>query len=354
MHRVNLEAAPRSRRLEVVPIEASSEIQQALFALPRQAARLKPDLLLKTHESGGYVKGLPTVTVCHDIDELIWAAQGESWNPARRAINYYKQKLRRKLLRSSDCVVCNSEFIRKAVQTYYGIPPTKTAVGYCAVDARFYEYACVTNAAAVRKKYGLNRFILAFATGDNRENYSRYPELVAKLAELEVDSCLLVAGTKPGSIFALELRKAFLQRGLVEGRHFVLEEFLGEARFRDLVDLYTAADFYLELSLHEGFGMQLVEAMACGTTCISSPCGALTEIGDRYALFADPCQIDEIANLVKRAYAEKLEIRDNSEQVRYTRKFSWDETSQVISEILMERASRCNSGCRAASGASRS
>ncbi len=336
----NVGAFPQTTRATMVPIRFRSEIRQALFELPKQVALLKPDLLLKTHESGGYVKGVPTVTVCHDIDELIWTAQGGTRNPLRHGINWYKQKLRKKLLQSSEYVVCNSEFIRKAVQGYYGIPVTKTVVGYCAVDPRFYEFSRAANREAVRERYKVARFILTFATGDPRENFSCYPVLAAKMLELDVDTCLLVAGVDLRSQYVADLRREFLERGLVEGRHFILEGFLGEDRFQDLVELYAAADFYLELSLHEGFGMQLVEAMACGTTCISSDRGALPEIGGGFVSFVNPVNMYEVAGTIRQAYAEGLDRRDNSNQIQYTRKFSWGETSNLISGVLMQIAAR--------------
>jgi glycosyltransferase involved in cell wall biosynthesis len=106
------------------------------------------------------------------------------------------------------------------------------------------------------------------------------------------------------------------------------------------VDLYSAADFYLELSLHEGFGMQLIEAMACGTTCISSPRGALTEVGSRYAIFADPTNPREIALVLRDAYQGGEHLRDNREQVQYTRQYSWDRAGSVVAGVLMQVAAR--------------
>jgi glycosyltransferase involved in cell wall biosynthesis len=147
------------------------------------------------------------------------------------------------------------------------------------------------------------------------------------------------------SAYAAELRGQLVARGLVEGRDFLFESFLGDNRFQQLVDLYSAADFYLELSLHEGFGMQLVEAMACGTTCISSSRGALPEIGNKYVRFVDPLDIESVSSAIAKAYAESAHERNNAEQVKYTRKFSWDETSKVVCAVLM-RVAATHAGSR--------
>ena len=341
VHPGNDSLFPPGFRAQFVPVPHRTEIANALLEIPHQVRCLKPQIMLKTDETAGAVNGVPTVTVCHDVDELIEKAQGVGRGPLRRALNAYKWRLRRQTLQASDCVVCNSEFIRAAVQKYYGIPPARTALAYCALDPRFYQLSAVTDLAAVRQRHGVRRFILAFATGDLRENSRQYPAIAARVAALGVDTCLLVAGIrKHWGSYAAELEAEFLRLGLVPGKHFVFEDFLGGDRFPELVDLYTAADFYLDLSSHEGFGMQLVEAMACGTTCISSPGGALKEVGGDFALFVDPANLNQIADTIKDAYDRGLHHRDNRPQVEYTRKFSWDSAGIVIADVLRDLAAR--------------
>ena len=339
VNRGNESLFPPDFRAEVASIRQRSEIASAFLVIPREVRRLGSEIVLKTYEGAGFVPGVRMVTICHDIDKLIARAQGPT-NAVRSAINAYKRYLRRRALQQSEYVVCNSQFTRAAVQEHYGIPACRTGVAYCAVDPRFYELSQSVDAAAVRKKYGIARFILAFATGDSRENFRLLPSIASHLTKLGLDACFLVAGLRPGAPYVSALRAEFRRRGLSEGQHFACEEFLGTDRFGELVELYTAADFYLELSLHEGFGMQLIEAMACGTTCISSPRGALSEIGNRYVLFAGPESASEIALAVRNAYERKEHLRDNREQVQYTRQYSWDRAGSAVADVLMRVAAR--------------
>ena len=166
------------------------------------------------------------------------------------------------------------------------------------------------------------------------------PAIAQKLKEFEVQACLLIAGIRNSSPYVAELLARFAELGLLEGKHFVLETFLGADRFSDLVSLYTAADFYLELSLHEGFGMQLAEAMACGTTCVTSPNGALAEVSGGYGVFIDPGSSENIAGALKTSYDQKLHLRDYHEQVAYTRKFSWDSMGEVVAGVLLKMAAQ--------------
>jgi glycosyltransferase involved in cell wall biosynthesis len=338
VNRGSVSVFPEKLRAELIPVEQVSELARAFFVIPKQINRLKSQVLLKTNESAGHVRRTPTVTVCHDIDDFIVEAQGGSRSLFRSALDTCKRYYRRQALQRSDFVVCNSAFTREAVREHYGIQHSKTAVAYCAVDSRFYKLSSATDQAAVRRRYLVTSYVLAFATGDPRENSRCYPALAARMAGLGLNTCLLIAGIRRGAPYANALRAEFMRLGLIEGRHFVFEEFLGEDRFRDLAELYTAADFYLELSLHEGFGMQLIEAMACGTTCISSPRGALAEIGNRFVFLIDPTNVDEIASTVKRAYERKLHLRDNYEQVQYANTYSWERVGETVAGILLQVA----------------
>jgi len=329
------ELFPRNFRGELISVRQAAEIVHGVF-LSSCVRKSRADVLLKTLESSGSVS-IPTVTVCHDIDALILAAQGPQPS-VRRYIDKFKHLLRRRALQNSEFVVCNSQFTQRAVQGYYGIPPARTAVGYCAVDERFYEISPTVDKEKTRQRYGVRNFVLTFATGDSRENFRLLPAITLKLKESGVPTCLLIAGIRHSLPYVAELRTRFMEFGLVEGEHFALEAFLGADRFADLVALYTAADFYLELSLHEGFGMQLAEAMACGTTCITSPNGALAEVSGSFGIIIDPTSTESIAAALKNSYSAKEHLRDNREQIAYTRKFSWDAMGEVVSGILLKAA----------------
>jgi len=329
---------PEGFRGELAYVQKSPEIIHGAFALGSYVRKLQADILLKTLESSGRVR-IPAVTICHDIDALILAAQGPQ-SVFRRYVDTVKHSLRRSALRSSEFVICNSEFTRAAVQSYYDIPPARTAVAYCAVDPRFYEISPTVDKEKIRQRYGIGNFVLTFATGDPRENFKLLPAIAQKLKESAEQVCLMVAGIRQSAPYVAELRARFVELGLVAGEHFILESFLGADRFTDLVSLYTAADFYLELSLHEGFGMQLAEAMACGTTCITSPNGALAEVSGGYGILIDPTSSENIAIALKTSYDAKLHLRDNLEQIAYTRKFSWDAMGEVVAGVVLKLADK--------------
>ena len=318
-------AAQTLKRSRLIGIPQTRELQLGLVALPAWSSRQKSDVLLLPGERVLRAIRIPVLTVCHDIDELIWKAQGKRDNAWKRIVSMAKTALRVRTLRRSEFVFCNSEFVRECVIARYRVERNKTEVAYCAIDDQFYS----DSSASAKSGY-----VLTFATGDPRENYSLLPGILARIQATGHPVQFTIAGIRHQLPYVGELLRKMHDHGLTEGEHFRLVEFMDQNSRSKLAALYKGADFYLELSGHEGFGMQLAEAMACGTTCISSQGGALAEVG---AGFETPLtNLDEtaIAEEICAAYRNLLHLRDNAVQVAYTRKYSWDEVGRKVSCVL--------------------
>lgn len=324
-------------RGKLIAVPLSSDLIAGHHTVPKAIKRIKGDILLKVNESVGWNYGIPYVTVCHDITALITQAQ-ESLGPKMSFLQKVIYKIKNlseiRGLQKSDFVICNSLFIQDAVQSYYDIESSRTAVGYCAIDTRFYLSDKVKK-QQVLQHYGIDRFILTFATGDFRENFNRLPDIIHLLKKSEISVPFIIAGVNREKLYFKEFEKRLLLLNLEEGKDYIIESFLTEKRFDDLVSLYTTADYYLELSLHEGFGMQLAEAMSCGTTCITTKKGALEEVAGDFGVFIeDPLDNTSIVNTIQKAYNLGLHDRENNAQIEYTRRFSWDNTSQTVADCL--------------------
>lgn len=318
----------------IVPVKTSSDLHLGLIVIPGIIKRYGIDLLLRTRDCVGKDYGIPAITVCHDVNELISKAQNYRPGPLRYFLDSVKEHFRVRAMRISKHVICNSQFTQNAVSSHYGIDKNKTSVGYCGIDPRFYTIAEQVNKDLVRKKYGVSNYILTFSTGDTRENYSLLPEIIAEVKRLGNKTCFIIAGVKRNAPYSKQLFDALLNAGLVNGEDFLFEDFLGEDRFGDLVSLYSAADFYLELSLHEGFGMQLAEAMACGTSVITPIHSALGEVVGRFAIPINLGSANEIASRITNAYAQSLHLRDNSDQVEFSKRYAWDAVGNLTSKLI--------------------
>jgi glycosyltransferase involved in cell wall biosynthesis len=333
-----LPSFPAGLKASFVVLPNASDLFKGLFLMPRLLSRIRPSALLRPMESAGYNYGVPMITVCHDISALIRQATRKPFSLWRGIVDRVNDHFQIRAMRASALVVCNSIFIREAVERRYGIPHNRTALGYCGVDSCFYEMSRGLHKDVVRQKYGVARYILTFATGDLREGFDLLPDILAKMKARNIGTCLIIAGVEIGSQYVDELRRRIVAFGLIEERDFRFEDFLAEDRLADLVRLYTAADFYLELSRHEGFGMQLAEAMACGTTCIASMGGALREVAGEFAIEIDPADAGCVADAIADAYQRGEHARDNAQQIEHTRKFNWDAVGKLVVEKVLQLA----------------
>lgn len=324
---------PAGFRGNFVEIAYKTELELGLIYFPWLIRQLQPSLFIRPRESIGINYSLPTITICHDLNEIIW--QHLPHRPlSRRLFDSGCQALRIYALRNSKLVICNSEFVKSAASEQYRIAKEKIQIGYCGVDERFYQIAPTVSISKVQQHYNNGGYVLTFATGDYRENFIILPTLLERLKLLGYPGSLVIAGVREGTEYASGLFDDFRARNLVRNQDYFVEPFLGEDRFNDLVALYTAADFYLELSLHEGFGMQLAEAMACGTTCLSSGRGALQEVGDQWVVPIEPNDPEKAARKIIDAWHTKQHQRNNSEQITFTKRFSWKKVGEVLETFL--------------------
>ncbi len=333
---------PPGFRGNFLRIPYKSDLELGLLYFPRLIRQEKPTAFIRPKESIGLNYGVPTVTVCHDLNEIIWQYQ-PARSLLRRLLDKGFQALRVHALRHSDLVICNSQFVQNEVVKQYRIPSQKTQIGYCGVDERFYLLAPTLPIEQIQARYGGQGFLLSFATGDYRENFTCLPAVLQELRAQNYPGALVIAGIKAESPYAHDLVADFTQRNLIQNQDYFLEPFLGEDRFADLAGLYTAADFYLELSWHEGFGMQLAEAMACGTTCICSGQGALQEVGDRWTIGIDPNNSKSTAIRITKAWLDNSHRRNNCEQIEFTKRYSWKRVGALIEQHLSKNCRYVNS-----------
>jgi len=107
--------------------------------------------------------------------------------------------------------------------------------------------------------------------------------------------------------------------------------YAGEVSQNELVDLYNLADLFVLPSLYEGFGLPVLESMACGTPVACSNVSSLPEVGGDRAFYFDPKNENDIADTIKKAIewsGDKLALRE------YALRFSWEKTAkETLDEI---------------------
>jgi glycosyltransferase involved in cell wall biosynthesis len=156
--------------------------------------------------------------------------------------------------------------------TVWGVPDDKVTVLHSGVNERFRPVTDAAALAAVRARCGLGQtpFVLAVGTVQPRKNYELLVRAFRSVAET-LPHALVIAGGR--GWLAEGLQAEINRQGLTE--RVLLPGFVDDA---DLPALYAAADLFVFPSLYEGFGLPLLEAMACGVPVISSDASSLPEV----------------------------------------------------------------------------
>jgi glycosyltransferase involved in cell wall biosynthesis len=127
-----------------------------------------------------------------------------------------------------------------------------------------------------------------------------------------------------------ELAASISKHGLTDNVHFT-----GPVEESKFPSLYRGAAALLFPSLYEGFGLPIVEAMACGTPVITSNVTAMPEVAGDAALLVAPTSIAEIATAIQKVIAdESLRAQLRAKGLVRAARFSWAKTVDTVREIL--------------------
>ncbi len=258
------------------------------------------------------------------LHDLIFQFDPDSHKPLNIA---FLKTMMPRFLRRADAVIAVSECSKRDAVNLYGVDPGKIHVIYEGVDAHFAPVTAPDQLAAVRSKYHLpERFILHVGTIEPRKNLPLLFEAIA-----QSNKPLVVAG-QLGWLTDPILAK--VKAWGVEDR----VTFTGYVADDDLPALISAARLLAMPSKYEGFGLPVLEAMACGTPVIASNTSSLPEVGGSAALYARPDDAASWAQLIDRVWADDelrstLRERGRAQAARFSWQTMAEETRQVYAEV---------------------
>ena len=304
--------------------------------LPRQAAKDKIELFHFPCLTAPLNLDCPKVITVHD---MIWAfperfSQNGRFSIKRKLMEWYNYLVPTYAIKRASAIITVSHVAQKSIVEYLDFPLDKIHVTWEAARSSFTQITDQQCLEAVRNKYRLHsKFILAIGSADPRKNISTlvraYSMLPNKFRE-EYQLAIVWAH----SHLADDMSKQVNGLG-VEGKVRFLENVTNE----DLTLLYNSASLFVFPSLYEGFGLPLLEAMACGAPVIAANTSSIPEVaGDAVLLFeaTEPKGIAEtITNVL-----DNDTVRLNLVQKGFQRNsiFSWEkcagETLSVYRKVL--------------------
>jgi glycosyltransferase involved in cell wall biosynthesis len=206
----------------------------------------------------------------------------------------YKSKFRH-ACETADRVIAVSEATRQDIIEFYGIKPEKVTVAYQTCNPIFQRKVSENERNAIRVKYDLpDTFILTVGSIEERKNVLT---ILKALNTSGIEVPLVIVG-KPTAY--LQEIKAYILKFKMEKQVHVLHN----VSTTELPGLYQSASLFVYPSLFEGFGIPILEALFAGTPVITSKGGCFEETGGNAALYTDPVNIDEMADLIGQVMAD--------------------------------------------------
>lgn len=270
------------------------------------------------------LRGIPTVLTVHD---LIFRQLPQHH---KRLNRWYLNLTMPLYCRRASHIIAVSEAARRDLMAAYGVPSEKITVIYEAADPRFCRQSAVAVASALARYDLPARYLLFVGTIEPRKNLGRLLAAFERIYREGLSDALVIVG-KRGWLY--DDFFAALEHSPVR-EHVIFPGFVPDA---DLPAVYTGAQALVLPSLCEGFGLPVLEGMACRTPVICSNTSSLPEVAGDAALLVDPTHVDEIAGAITRVLTDsalhaQMRVRGEEQAAR----FSWERTAEETLAVYQQ------------------
>ena len=243
------------------------------------------------------------------------------------------RRTRRTALRAAR-VIAVSRHTAGDVAALYGVPPDRIRIIPHGAGADFHPIVERDALDPVLTRYGIapQGFLLTTGGDNPRKNVAGVIQAFAKLTDFRTRLKLVVVGGVDRD--RTKLREIVTRAGLQEAVVFA-----GHVSEDSMRALYSTCAVFVFASLYEGFGMPVLEAMACGAPVVCSNTSSLPEVAGEAAVLADPYDSGSIAIAIAKALGDaglKDELRRRG--FAQARKFSWEQSARKLVQVYEELA----------------
>ena len=282
------------------------------------------DLYLVANQNLSFLKLRPKIVFCHDIIHQVYPRSKKYW---------LLSKLLYSGLRKAESFIVPSQSTKRDLMKFCSIPEERISVVYEGVSGERFrpDRSVSSNIYQKHRLSPLHRYVLHISSETLTKNVDGLIKAFYQLKTKDEfsDVKLLKAGNpqyqRDRKRLLKLIRQLDLQKDIV---------FLGYVPAEDLPELYNIAELFVFPSFYEGFGLPVLEAMACGTAVITSNTSSLPEIVGDAGIMVNPKDIDALAEAMRKILVDE-ELRRSiiSKGLERAHLFSWETSAKETLRI---------------------
>ncbi len=290
------------------------------IGLPRQIRRDRIQLYHDPVYLLPFRLGVPGIITIHDLSGLVMPHfHRKKVAMTSKLIPYSVRKAKR--------IIAVSEFTKSEIVRLFPAAEDKITVIYEAASDDFVPVTDINRLNLVRRKYRLpEKFVLFVGTLEPRKNLVGIMKAYARI-RAEIPHSLVVVGGrgwKYSNIYKL-LSSLNIEENVI---------FTGFVDASDMPAIYSMADIFAYPSFYEGFGLPVLEAMACGTPVLTSNTSSLPEVAGDAAILVNPNSVDDISEkLLMLAKNEDIRKDLSRRGIENARMFSWEKAARETIDL---------------------
>ena len=273
-----------------------------------------------------FVRGKKVVTI-HDMTLHIYP------ETMRKKTLWFLKKVLKASIRRADHIVTDSAFSKQEMMKFYNIPEDKISVVLCGVDfERFHPLENRERLEVIKQKYNIKKeYFLYLGTLEPRKNLVRFVQAYAKAKNEKRNFPSLVLAGGKGWMYE-EIFSVVQELGLEKDVIFT-----GYVQDDEVATLMGGAMAFCFPSLYEGFGMPVIEAMACGTPVLTSRHSSMEEIAGEESVLVDALSVDSIKEGLIRLY-ESEELREELSQrgLAKAKQYTWEVAGKQLIQVYQD------------------
>lgn len=311
-------------------LSAPGKLAWEQWAFPRAVRKMRADIVHFTANTGALIKDRAVVFTFHDAihflpECIVPAAKSFTDRFARR----YRKWLIPKLAKQANRIIALSNNTKKDVINYLGIDDKKIDVVYTAPDDIFSQINDEGYLGEILGRFSNKRpYVLCLGYIYPRKNLlgtiRAFKEVQLKA---NTGHIMIIAGMD------VEQASAGVRKLVLEDLNKTIF-FTGQVTDEELCALYNGADVFLYLSLYEGFGLPVIEAMSCGTPVICSNRASLPEVAGEASLLVDPRDNEQMVQAIVDLLASNSLRKDLSKRgIAHSAKFTWQKVAKQTLDV---------------------